>query len=94
MTEFVPLAERIVDAVLAANPRTATVAGDHRFDDRLPDLSRDGVIRDLAMLRDAADAGLEIGGRTGPASIPTPSNRRTRSITRSSPQSSNAASSS
>ncbi len=56
MTEFVPLAERIVDAVLAANPRTATVAGDHRFDDRLPDLSRDGVIRDLAMLRDAADA--------------------------------------
>jgi hypothetical protein len=56
MTEFVPLAERIVDALLAASPGTATFAGDHRYDDRLPDLSTGAVTGRLAMLRDAADA--------------------------------------
>jgi uncharacterized protein (DUF885 family) len=54
--EFVPLAERIVDALLAANPAIAGYAGDHRFDDRLPDLSDDAVARDVAMLRDASAA--------------------------------------
>jgi hypothetical protein len=56
MSDFVPLAERIVDAVLAANPGLASYAGDHRFDDRLPDFSADGVAGQAAMLRDAADA--------------------------------------
>ena len=56
MPEFVPLAERIVDAVLAANPGVATYAGDHRHDDKLTDLSADAVAGQVAMLRDAADA--------------------------------------
>ena len=61
MPEFVPLAERIVDAVLAANPGLATYAGDHRHDAELPDLSPAAVAADVAMLRDAADtlAGLD-----------------------------------
>ena len=54
--DFVPLAERIVDALLESDPRLAASAGDHRFDDRLPDLSADGVAADVAMLRDAAGA--------------------------------------
>jgi uncharacterized protein (DUF885 family) len=57
---FVPLAERIVDAILTANPVVASYAGDHRFDDRLPDLSPDGVLADRAMLRDAANALAEV----------------------------------
>jgi hypothetical protein len=56
MVEFVPLAERIVDALLESEPATATYAGDHRFDDRLPDLSGSGVSGRVAMLRDAGDA--------------------------------------
>jgi uncharacterized protein (DUF885 family) len=51
-----PLAERIVDAILAADPVVAMYAGDHRFDDRLPDRSPDGVIAQVGMLRDAANA--------------------------------------
>src|ERR671920_306175 len=43
MPEFVPTAERIVDALLASNPALASAAGDHRFDDRLPDLSPGAV---------------------------------------------------
>ena len=54
--DFVPLAERIVDAVLESNPFLAAFAGDHRYDDRLPDWSPDGVAGDVAMLRDAANA--------------------------------------
>ncbi|MBY8872097.1 DUF885 domain-containing protein [Micromonospora sp. PLK6-60] len=60
MEAFVPLAERIVEAVLESRPGLATSAGDHRFDDRLPDLSADAVAADRAMLRDAADALAEI----------------------------------
>jgi uncharacterized protein (DUF885 family) len=52
--EFAPLAERIVDAVLESNPPLASFAGDHRFDDQLPDYSAGGVAGDVAMLRDAA----------------------------------------
>ncbi|HEX8631552.1 MAG TPA: DUF885 domain-containing protein [Catenuloplanes sp.] len=55
MPEFVPLAERIVDAVLESSPGLASFAGDHRFDDRLADLSAEAVTGDVAMLRDAAD---------------------------------------
>jgi hypothetical protein len=56
MPEFVPLAERIVDALLESDPATASYAGDHRFDDRLPDHSAAGVSGRVAMLRDAGDA--------------------------------------
>ncbi|SNY51589.1 DUF885 domain-containing protein [Paractinoplanes atraurantiacus] len=56
MPEFVPLAERIVDAILEAEPGLATETGDHRFDDRMPDLSPGAVTAKVAMLRDAADA--------------------------------------
>src|SRR5256714_12654013 len=55
-SEFVPLAERIVDAVLEAYPSTATSAGDHRYDDRLPDYSPGAVAGDVAMLSDASGA--------------------------------------
>src|SRR3954447_12334052 len=56
MPEFVPLAESIVDAVLRSNPGLASATGDHRYDDRLPDLSPGAVTERVAMLRDAADA--------------------------------------
>ncbi|WP_346536500.1 DUF885 domain-containing protein [Micromonospora sp. DPT] len=56
MEEFVPLAERIVEALLESRPGLATSAGDHRYDDRLPDLSPEAVKADQAMLREAADA--------------------------------------
>jgi uncharacterized protein (DUF885 family) len=54
--QFSNVAERIVDAMLAESPALAQTAGDHRYDDRLPDLSPDGVARQVALLRDAADA--------------------------------------
>jgi uncharacterized protein (DUF885 family) len=53
--EFAPLADRIVDALLAANPSAATFAGDHRFDDRLDDFSADGVAERVTMLQQASD---------------------------------------
>ncbi|UQU64017.1 DUF885 domain-containing protein [Couchioplanes caeruleus] len=56
MPEFVPLAERIVDAILASDPSLASYAGDHRYDDRLPDRSPGAVAERVTMLRDAADA--------------------------------------
>jgi Bacterial protein of unknown function (DUF885) len=56
MPDFVPLAERIVDAILETDPGLASYAGDHRFDDRLPDLSPSAVADRVTMLRDAADA--------------------------------------
>jgi hypothetical protein len=56
MPDFVPLAERIVDALLDSDPALAASAGDHRFDERLPDLSPGAVADRVTMLRDAADA--------------------------------------
>jgi hypothetical protein len=56
MPEFVEIAESIVDAVLESDPGLASLAGDHRFDDRLPDLSPGAVAEQVTMLRDAADA--------------------------------------
>jgi uncharacterized protein (DUF885 family) len=53
--DFPPIAERIVDALLESSPAMASFAGDHRFDDRLPDYSETGLARDEAMLRDASD---------------------------------------
>jgi len=55
MPEFVSLAERIVDAILESDPGLASEAGDHRFDDRMPDLSPGALADQVAMLRDAAD---------------------------------------
>jgi hypothetical protein len=60
MAQFVPLAERIVDAILEVNPALASYAGDHRFDDRLPDLSAAGVAAQVTMLEDAANALAEV----------------------------------
>ncbi|RZU73302.1 uncharacterized protein (DUF885 family) [Micromonospora kangleipakensis] len=60
MESFVPLAERIVEALLESRPGLATSAGDHRYDDRLPDLSADAVAADQGMLKEAADALSEI----------------------------------
>ncbi|MEJ3743861.1 DUF885 domain-containing protein [Actinomycetes bacterium KLBMP 9797] len=60
MAEFVPLAERIVEALLESDPALASYAGDHRFDDRLPDLSTDGVAARVAMLHDAGNALAEV----------------------------------
>ncbi|AGL14596.1 DUF885 domain-containing protein [Actinoplanes sp. N902-109] len=56
MPEFVPLAERIVDAILESDPGLASATGEHRYDDRLPDLSPGAVAERVTMLRDAADA--------------------------------------
>jgi hypothetical protein len=56
MPQFVPLAERVVDVLLERSPLTALYAGDHRFDDRLPDLSPGALAADAALLRDAGDA--------------------------------------
>ncbi|MEH0970805.1 DUF885 domain-containing protein [Micromonospora sp. CPCC 205546] len=60
MESFVPLAERIVDALLQSRPGLATSTGDHRYDDRLPDLSAEAVAADEAMLKEAADALAEL----------------------------------
>jgi uncharacterized protein (DUF885 family) len=53
---FVPMAERIIDALLESDPAFATDVGDHRYDDQLPDLSADAVTARIAMLRDASGA--------------------------------------
>ncbi len=50
--DFRALAERIVDDLLEADPVSATWLGDHRFDDRLPDLSGDGVAAQLRLIDD------------------------------------------
>jgi uncharacterized protein (DUF885 family) len=65
--EFGPLAERIIDGLLAADPALANTAGDHRYDDRMPDLSADGVAARAAILRDAAEAlsGVDTDGLGG-----------------------------
>ncbi|MGW4244770.1 DUF885 domain-containing protein [Nocardia sp. NPDC004722] len=57
---FVPRAERIVDALLTADPHLATSVGDHRVDDRLPDFSRAAVRGRVAMLREASHALAEV----------------------------------
>ena len=69
-TKFVPLAERIIDEILAADPTLASSAGDHRHDHRLPDYSEDAVAARVAMLHDASSAlsgvdtdGLDVTGR-------------------------------
>lgn len=65
--QFHQVAERVLDAMLEASPVTATELGDHRFDDRLDDLSAEGVERRVAALSEALaaldsvdDAGLTV----------------------------------
>ena len=53
---FRRLAEDTVDDLLAADPVGATWLGDHRFDDRLPDLSASGVAALLSRLDDRLTA--------------------------------------
>ena len=55
-TTFVALAARIVDGLLARDPVEATSLGDHRFDDRLPDLSSEGVEESLTTIEHALSA--------------------------------------
>ncbi len=52
--EFTPIANRIVDALLEADPTLAYEAGDHRFDELLPDYSPGAVADRVPMLREAA----------------------------------------
>ncbi len=54
--EFTTLAEKVIDALLTAQPEFASTAGDHRYDDRLTDLSAGAVGHQAAMLRDASHA--------------------------------------
>ena len=37
--DLIALADEYWDAVMEANPSTATLLGDHRFDDRIEDIS-------------------------------------------------------
>ena len=55
-TEFVTVAEAAVDDVLRLRPDLATQRGDHRYDDRLPDLSDSGVHGVATVLRGHLDA--------------------------------------
>jgi hypothetical protein len=54
--QFHVTAELIVDALLEADPATASFAGDHRFDGQLRDYSADAVASTVAMLREAGNA--------------------------------------
>jgi uncharacterized protein DUF885 len=55
-SEFVGLAERIIDTILRSNPEIAQRAGDHRLDSELADFSPDSVADVTTMLGDASDA--------------------------------------
>lgn len=55
-TTFAALSDRVVDSVLARDPVAATWLGDHRFDDRLPDRSPEGVAETISMLDQALTA--------------------------------------
>ena len=54
--QYLSSAERIVDAMLAESPALAQTAGDHNYDDCLPDWSPEAVAAHVAILREAADA--------------------------------------
>ena len=57
---FVPLAERVIDALLDSDPVLARYAGDHRADHVLPDWSPDAVRNRIAMLRDASHSLMQL----------------------------------
>ena len=49
MSDFDALVARFLDDLFAADPVTATMIGDHRFDGRWPDTSNDGRLARLAL---------------------------------------------
>ncbi len=53
---FVDLANRCLSGLRQLDPESATVLGDHRFDDRLTDRSRAGIERQLAFSRAYLDS--------------------------------------
>jgi uncharacterized protein (DUF885 family) len=53
---FRRVADHVLDAVLEASPEDATALGDHRFDDRLTDLTDDGLTERARMLGEALAA--------------------------------------
>lgn len=53
-TRFRRTAEQVLDVLLELTPELATDLGDHRFDDRLTDLSPPGVDERVTVLREAA----------------------------------------
>jgi uncharacterized protein DUF885 len=55
-SEFVGLAERIIDSVLRSSPEIAHRAGDHRGDSELVDFSPDAIAATTTLLGDASDA--------------------------------------
>lgn len=59
--ELQALAARFWDAEIAASPLWATVIGDHRYDDRLPDLSAEAEAERMADLRDIARSAAGMG---------------------------------
>ena len=67
------LAERAWDAAMSASPVCATASGDHRFDDRLDDLSPEGAARDRAAM-----AGVRQDVAAVPAEDLAPADRVTR----------------
>lgn len=54
--DFVERAEHIIDALMESEPLLAQEVGDHRFDDKIEDLSADGVAARVSMLTDASNA--------------------------------------
>jgi uncharacterized protein (DUF885 family) len=54
--QYLSSAERIVDAMLAESPALAQSAGDHTYDDCLPDWSAPSIAQHVAMLREASEA--------------------------------------
>ena len=51
-TKFEAIVNNYVEELLKSHPENATQLGDHRYDDRLDDYSREGVDRDLKASRD------------------------------------------
>lgn len=61
---FRTIAQRVLDGLLEASPELATTLGDHRFDDRLDDLSLAGIAERAALLTDALTALDEVDDAT------------------------------
>ncbi|MGZ4597317.1 MAG: DUF885 domain-containing protein, partial [Actinomycetes bacterium] len=51
-TDFTTLARRTLDGLLERHPDLATTLGDHRFDDRLPDLSAPALDDEVRWIND------------------------------------------
>ena len=49
---FAALSQRYLDFIARQNPSNATALGDHRFDDKLPDMSAEARARDTAFARE------------------------------------------